>query len=173
MTRRRLIHAAAIAYAVVDVAVLMAPSLMLAATARKGGLPDSHGLDLVAVSAAVGVVHAGIVRRRLTDEARLAERGTDVWIAAFDSLVVLALFVAGLLIIVLGGFAAQHDTLINLGWSLLWLWAGVLLVAIVLAELVGRAVFRWLEEAAHAPWVEEYEDPADAADEQDREVRSG
>lgn len=146
MTLRRA-HLVALLYAVADAAIVMAPSIVLAVTARKGGLPQSHGLDLVAVSAVLGLVHAAVAFVRLTNEALLAARGVDVWIAAFDALVVLALGGTLLLVAVLGAFAEQHAALINRGWSLVWLWIGVQAVAMVLAEVTGRSVFRWLERA--------------------------
>lgn len=148
MRRRSTIRLAAAAYAAIDVAVLMAPSVVLAVEARKGGLSGSHGVDLVLASAAVGAVHAGIAFSRLIDESRAAARRLDVWIAALDALVVLALGATLLLVIVLGGFADQHDVLISQGWSVVWLWIGVLGGAVVLAELSGRFLFRWLERAA-------------------------
>lgn len=148
MTRITFIRLAAVVYAVADLAVLMAPSVVLAVTARKGGLSGGHGLDLVLASVGVGVIHAGIAFSRLTNESRVAARRLDVWIAALDALVVLALGATLLLILLLGGFAAQHDVLVNEGWSVVWLWIGVLLGAVALAELCGRYLFRWLERAA-------------------------
>jgi Kef-type K+ transport system membrane component KefB len=148
VTRRQLNRVAAGVYAVVDVAVLLAPSIVLADAAQKGGLTGAHGIDLVIASAVVGLLHAGVAYRRLVDENRLAARRVDVWIAAVDSLVVLALAATLLLIAVLGGFAAQHAVVVNRGWPVVWLWVGVQLGAVVIAELTGRTVFRWLEAAA-------------------------
>lgn len=146
MTLRRA-HLVALLYALVDAAIVMAPSLVLAFTAHKGGLPQSHGLDLVVASGILGLGHAAVAFVRLTNEALLAARGIDVWIAALDALVVLALGGTLLLLAVLGAFAEQHAALINRGWSLVWLWVGVQVVAMALAELAGRTVFRWLERA--------------------------
>lgn len=123
----------------------MAPSVVLALTARKGGLSGLHGVDLLLGSGIVGTFHAVVAYRRLTDERRIAERAVDAWIAAVDALVVLALGATLLLVGVLGGFADEHAVLINRGWSVVWLWVGVQLVAVLLAEATGRLVFRWLE----------------------------
>ena len=97
-------------------------------------------------SALIGSIHAAIVRSRLRDETRHAHRVVDVWISEFDSLVVLALGATMLLVIVLGGFAEQHAVLVNNGWPVIALWAGVQTVAVVISELTGRVVFWWLEE---------------------------
>lgn len=148
MRRRDAIRLAAGVYAAADVAVIMAPSVVLAVAASKGGLSGSHGVDLVLASAAVGAIHAGIAFSRLIDEGRAAARRLDVWIAALDALVVLALGATLLLVVVLGGFATQHDALVSEGWSVVWLWIGVLVGAVALAELCGRSLFRWLERAA-------------------------
>jgi hypothetical protein len=136
---------AAIAYAVVDAGVIMAPSIVLASSARQGGLPGSHGLDLVVLSAVIGGADALVAWSRLRGETRMAERRVDVWIASIDSLIVLALGVTLLVIAVLGGFAEEHAVIINEGWSVLWLWTGVLLLAVTLSEVAGRLVFSWLE----------------------------
>lgn len=123
----------------------MAPSVVLAATAEKGGVTGLHGVDLVLASLGVGVCHAAVAFSRLLRETRLALRPLEVWIAAFDALVVLSLGATILMVVVLGGFAEQHAVLVNRGWDVVWLWVGVLLVAVALAQLTGRAVFRWLE----------------------------
>lgn len=147
MNRPAVLRVAAASYAAVDLGVLMAPSLVLAFAAHKGGLPDWHGMDLVVASAMVGAVHAAIAFRRLVHEGRTAVRRSDVWIAAADALVVLALGATVLLIVVLGGFANEHAVLVNRGWAVVWLWVGVQVTAIALAEASGRFVFRWLERA--------------------------
>lgn len=155
------VRSAAFAYAAVDLAVIMAPSAALAVAAKKGGLSGSHGVDLLLASAAVGFLHAGVAFRRLTDETRVAARRLDVWIAAFDALVVLALGATLLLVIVLGGFAEQHAVLVNRGWAVVWLWIGVQLTAVAVAEVTGRWVFAWLEggvrsgavSRTHSAWL--------------------
>jgi hypothetical protein len=147
---RTAVRAGAVAYAVADVAVLVAPSVVLALEARKGGISGFHGLDLVVVSGVVGVVHAIVVVRRLLGEVRTAVRPLDVWIAATDSLVVLAIAVNVLLIAVLGGFAEQHAVLVNRGWWVVWLWVGVQGAAVAVAEGTGRVVFAWLERDRRA-----------------------
>lgn len=135
-----------IAFAVVDFLVVIAPSLVLAGTARQGGLPRSNGLDLVAASTLIGAAHAVIVWNRLRDETRHAHRIGDVWISEFDSLVVLAFGATMLVVVVLGGLAEQHAVLVNNGWPVLALWVGVLLTAVLISEVSGRLIFRWLEE---------------------------
>jgi hypothetical protein len=148
MSRRTTHRVGSAVFAAVDFLVVIAPSVVLAVTARQGGLPQSHGFDLVVASALIGAIHAAIVRARLRDETRHAHRVVDVWISAFDSLVVLALGATMLLVIVLGGFAEQHAVMVNNGWPVIWLWSGVQVAAVVISELSGRLLFWWLEERA-------------------------
>lgn len=141
-------HVAAALYGVLDGAVLLAPSVVLALAAHKGGIPGHEGLDLVLASGVIAVGHGVVAARRLVDERRLATRAADAWIAALDALVVLALAATLLLIVVLGGFAEHHGVLVNQGWPVLALWIGIQLGAVALAEVTGRVVFRWLERPA-------------------------
>lgn len=160
MTRPGAASIGAAVLAATDFAVILAPSVVLLVTARQGGLPRSHGRDLLVVSAIIGLVHAKVVLDRLRDEVTHAGRLGDVWIAAFDSLVVLALGATGLLLVILGGFAEQHAALLNEGWPVLLLWVGIQLLAVAIAEVSGRAIFRWLE-----PRGEEEPAPREPADE--------
>ena len=148
VTRRQSHRFGSVAFAIVDFLVVIAPSVVLALTARQGGLPDTQGLDLVGASALIGAVHAVIVWNRLRDDTRHAHRIVDVWISEFDSLVVLALGATMLLVIVLGGFAEQHAALVNNGWPVVALWTGVQITAVAISEVIGRLIFRWLEERA-------------------------
>jgi hypothetical protein len=145
--RRAAGEVAAGAYAFLDVAVIMAPSLVLSTSAYQSGIAGSPSLDLVVASAAVGALHAVVAWTRLRTETRMAARRLDVWIASFDALVVLAVCVTLLMITVLEGFAGEHAILINEGWPVLALWIGVLLLAVALSEATGRLIFRWLERA--------------------------
>lgn len=145
MIARPTATAGAVLLAGLDVAVVVAPAAVLALTARKGGMPTTQGFDLLAASAVVGLVHGRVVWNRLRDEVTHAHRLADVWIAAFDSLVVLALGATLLLLFILGGFAEQHAALLNQGWPILGLWIGIQLLAVAIAELSGRWVFNWLE----------------------------
>ena len=151
--------------AAVDFGVIMAPSVVLVVTANQGGMPNTHGLDLFVASGLVAAVHARVVWGRLRDEVSHAGRVVDVWLAAFDSLVVLALGVTGLLLFILGGFAEQHAALINRGWPVLALWTGILILAVAISEFTGRCIFRWLEPPATTPT-----EPAHAGD--DRQGRA-
>lgn len=144
-------HIAAIAYGAVDAALVVAPAVVLVLDGRGGGAEWRRGLDLVAGSAAVGVLHGTVAARRLWREAAAAARPLDVWIAAGDALVVLGLASTGLLIAVLGGFAGLHTRLAAEGWPVLALWIGVQVVAVAAAEVVGRGVYRWLEAEPPVP----------------------
>ncbi len=148
MIRRAAAEAAAVAYALADVAVIMAPSVVLSSSAYRSGVSGSPGLDLVLASALVGAGHAVIAWARLRSEVRVAARRLDVWIASFDALVVLAVGVTLLMVMILEGFAGEHALLINEGWPVLGLWFGVLLLAVGVSEITGRLLFRWLERSA-------------------------
>ncbi|MCO8128628.1 hypothetical protein NHL50_15560 [Acidimicrobiia bacterium EGI L10123] len=143
--RRQALTVALVAFATLHVVVAAAPAIVLAAVARKGGLTGAHGLDLVAASVVLGALHGSIVWRRLRTERRSGVRFVDAWIAELHALVVLAASVTALLFLVLGGFAPEHAAIVNRGWEVVWLWVGVLVAAIALAELSRSAVLGWLQ----------------------------
>jgi hypothetical protein len=144
--RRRLIDAVAPpAYGLIDFLVVLAPALAVKVASDRGGMGDTDGLDLVIASAILGSLHALVAASRLRSEERTAVRRTDMWIAAVDALVVLALAATVLPVLVLWGFAEENASLANRGYPVVALWAGVQVSAIVLAEATGRVVFWWLE----------------------------
>jgi len=148
MSHRVVDAVAPVVYAVIDFAAIMAPSLFIKVAADRGGMASTVGLDLVAASLAIGVPHAVIAWWRLRSEERMAVRRADIWIAAIDGLVVLALGWTLLLLAVLALFVDEHSALANRGYPVIALWAGLLLVAVALAEGVSRFVFWWLEPHA-------------------------
>jgi hypothetical protein len=164
ITRHMTHRVGSVVFAVIDFLVVIAPAVVLAVTAQQGGLPQSHGLDLVVASALIGAIHAAVVWSRLRDETRHAHRVIDVWISEFDSLVVLALSATMLLFLVLGGFAEQHAVLVNNGWPVIWLWSGVQVTAVVVSEMTGRLLFRWLEERADGDDPDDIDATDDADD---------
>jgi hypothetical protein len=144
--RRALLDAIAPAvYGAVDFLVILAPALVVKVAADRGGMGDTHGLDLVVASAALGTVHAVVAGARLRGEARSALRRGDMWVAAVDALVVLGLAATVLPVVVLWGLADEHASVANHGYPVVALWAGVQAAAIVAAETTGRVVFWWLE----------------------------
>jgi hypothetical protein len=145
VTRHPLERIGVVVYALVDWAVIMAPSLAVKLAADRGGMGTSKGLDLVVASAVIATPHAVIAARRLRAEERSAVWRADIWIASIDSLVVLALATTSLVLTVLVGFAEEHAILAERGFPVVALWAGLQLVAVVLAEAVARFVFWWLE----------------------------
>lgn len=132
-------------YAAVDFAVILAPAAAVKLAADRGGMGDAEGLDLIVASALLGAVHAVFAFRRLRSEERVAVRRADMWLAAVDSLVMLALGATVLLVAVLYGFADEHASVADRGYPVVVLWTGVQLVAVVIAEATGRLVFWWLE----------------------------
>lgn len=132
-------------FAVLDLAVIVAPSLVLAGAAEKGGLAGAHGLDLLVVSTLLGASHAALVWNRLRRQLLPHSRTADVLIATLNATVVLALATTTLLLVVLGGFAPQHAVLVNRGWPVVALWIGMHLSAMALAELTRTQLLRWLD----------------------------
>lgn len=146
MSRRHGLELAGVAvYALVDWLVIMAPALAIEFAGDRGGLGDTEGLDLLGASAVIATVHAIVAARRLRDEERMAVRRADAWIASIDALVVLALGTTLLVLVGLVSFPDEHAALANRGYPVVLLWAGLQIVAVVLAEMTGRLVFRWLE----------------------------
>ena len=144
--RRHLVdHVAPPIYAAVDFAAIMAPALYLKVAADRGGLDDDKGVDLLVASAVIGTAHALLAWWRLRSEERVALRRFDLWIAAVDALVVLALGATLLLIAVLHGFADEHASLADRGYPVVALWVGIQLLAVSAAEATGWFVFWWLE----------------------------
>ena len=144
MSRRSVDVLVAYVYAAVCFAVVLAPAIAVRYTSASLDI-EPAGLDLVIASSIIGGVHAVMAWMRLRCEERTAVRRLDMWIAALNSLVVLALGATLLLMAVLVRFADEHAYMANQGYPVVFLWAGVQLVAVVLAEAVGRFVFWWLE----------------------------
>lgn len=132
-------------YAAVDFAVIIAPAVAVRLAAERGGMGDAEGVDLLVASAVLGTVHAVLAWSRLRSEERIAVRRSDMWIAAMDALVVLALGATILLVVVFYGFADEHASVADRGYPVVVLWTGVQMTAVVIAEVTGRAVFWWLE----------------------------
>jgi hypothetical protein len=132
-------------YAAVDFAVILAPAMAVKLAADRGGMGDAEGVDLIAASTVVGLVHAFFAWKRLQHEEHVAVRRADMWISAVDALAVLALGATVLLLAILYGFADEHASVADRGYPVVVLWTGVQFVAVVIAEVTGRFVFWWLE----------------------------
>ena len=144
--RRQLVDAVAPpVYATVDFLVIVAPAVAVKLAADQGGMGDTEGIDLLVTSTVLGAVHAVVAGARLRSEERTAIRRADMWIAAVDALVVLAIAATILPVVVLWGFADEHASLASSGYPVVALWAGVQTTAVLLAEATGRLVFWWLE----------------------------
>jgi hypothetical protein len=135
----------AVVYAAVDFVVVVFPAVAIKLAADRGGMGDVDGVDLLVASGLLGAVHAVIAGSRLRSEERMAVRRADMWIAAGDALVVLAIAATLLPVTVLWRFADEHASMASRGYPVVALWFGVQLVAVALAELTGRLVFWWLE----------------------------
>ena len=78
-------------YAAFDFIVILVPALTVKLASDRGGMGDAEGVDLIVASTILGIAHAALAWVRLRSEERIAVRRADMWIAAFDSLVVLTL----------------------------------------------------------------------------------
>jgi hypothetical protein len=148
-TRLRAVRAvregAAAVYGAAAAAVVVAPALILDSTATGGGVaPSWQALDLLAVSAVVGLGYGVVCYRRLRRQSTMTRSRPNVWIAAVHALVALALLSSVLLAVVLHELGSMQAPLAGQEWTLLALWGGVQLVAVAVAEGVERGVFRWL-----------------------------
>ncbi len=132
-------------YAAIDFAVIIAPASAVKVAAERGGMGGAHGVDLIVASSVLGAAHAAVAWSRLRLEERTAVRRADMWIAAVDALVVLALGATLLLVAVLYGFSDEHASLARRGYPVVALWIGIQLAAIAAAEVTARVVFWWLE----------------------------
>jgi predicted Co/Zn/Cd cation transporter (cation efflux family) len=132
-------------YAAIDFVVILAPALAVKIAADRGGMGDAEGTDLIVASIVLGTMHAVMAWSRLRHEERTAIRRLDMWIAAVDALVVLALGGALLLVGILYGFADEHASLVDRGYPVVALWTGIQVLAVAAAEVTARAVFWWLE----------------------------
>ena len=135
----------AVAYAAVDFVVILVPAVVLERSADRGGMGDLKGVDLLLASAVLAGVHAAVAGMRLRSEVRMAFRRTDVWIAAADALVVLALGATLLPMVVLWGLPDESASVADRGVPIVVVWVGIQAVAVGVAELTGRFVFWWLE----------------------------
>jgi len=141
----------ALGYAAVDFVVIIFPAVALKLTADHGGMGDLDGIDLLLASGVLACAHAVVAGTRLRSEERMAVRRADMWIAAVDAIVVLALAATLLPMVVLWGFADEHASMAERGYPVVALWFGVQAVAVGLAELTGRIVFWWLEPHPRRP----------------------
>lgn len=132
-------------YAAIDFVVIVTPALAVMVAADQGGMGDADGRELVVASILLGTVHAVVAWARLRSEERIAVRRADMWVAAVDALVVLALAATLLPLAVLYRFADEHASLVDRGYPVVLLWAGLQAVAVVASEVTGRVVFWWLE----------------------------
>jgi len=132
-------------YALLCVAVLLSPAIAVTLSSQRGGMREAADADLVIASGLLGVGLAVLSTVRMRSEEIQAVRRADMWIAAFDSLVVLLFGATVLPLVVLWGFTDEHATMAQRGYPVVALWSGVQVIAIVLAEGVGRFVFWWLE----------------------------
>jgi hypothetical protein len=132
-------------YALLSAGVLLSPAIAVTLSSEHGGMREAADADLLFASGAIGVALAVLSMTRLRSEENTVVRRPDMWIAALDSLVVLMFFATLLPLVVLWGFPDEHATMAQRGYPVVALWAGVQVIAILLAEATGRFVFWWLE----------------------------
>ena len=132
-------------YGAIDFSVIIATTIAVKDAADRGSMGTAEGVDLIVASVALGAVHAVVAWSRLRCEERIAVRRADMWIAAVDALVVLALGATVLLLAILYGFADEHASLADRGYPVVVLWVGIQVLSIAVAETTARLVFWWLE----------------------------
>ncbi|MDK3256066.1 hypothetical protein [Blastococcus capsensis] len=143
--RRTVRESAAALYGLAALGVVVAPALILDSTAAGGGVaPSWQALDLLAVSAVLGLGYGVVCYRRLRRQSTMTRSRPNVWIGAVHAFVALALLSSVLLAVVLHQLGNLQTPLAGQEWTLLALWGGVQLLAIAVAEAVERGVFRWL-----------------------------
>lgn len=136
---------AAALYGLAALGVVVAPALIIDSTATGGGVaPSWQALDLLAVSAVLGLGYGIVGYRRLRRQSTMTRSRPNVWIAAVHALMALALLSSVLLAVVLHALGNMQAPLAGQEWTLLALWGVVQLLAIAVAEAVELAVFRWL-----------------------------
>lgn len=140
MTRRT---AAAAAYGALVVAALAAPGLAFDAATARGGAARAQGIDLILVGVAVGVLYVSFLQRFLRGATPRAEQ-IDRWLSAVHGLVTLALAASLLPAVALHESVRLHARIVDAEWPVLAAWAGVLGLAVGLAEIVRRGSLRWL-----------------------------
>ncbi|MEI2700510.1 MAG: hypothetical protein V9E94_20060 [Microthrixaceae bacterium] len=145
LSRRTVDRVAPPLYGLLSAAFLAAPAIAIKLAAGRSGMRGASDNDLLIASVLLGSVLAVLSATRLRSEEVHAVRRTDMWIAAFDALVVLMLGATVLPLVVLWGFTDEHATMAQRGYPVVALWAGLQVVAIMLAEVTGRVVFWWLE----------------------------
>jgi hypothetical protein len=126
---------------------VIAPAVAVRSEVLNAGV-GSIDDDVLVASALVGAVEMVLAWTRLRSQERTATRRLHVWIASFNALIALALTMPLLLLLVLYLFPDEHASLANRGFPLSALWAGVQVVAVLLAESAARFFFRWLEPQA-------------------------
>lgn len=142
---RLLREVTAVGYALVAAAALVAPAAVLAQAARVGGIaPSLQALDLLMVSALVATGYAFLAWRRLRRQEDEASSQLNVALAAVNGLAVLSVLASLLTIGVLHELGALRAVVADQEWALLLMWAGVQVLAVVVAEAVERRVFNWL-----------------------------
>ena len=136
-------------YALLCVSVIISPAVAIAIGSERGGMRQAADADLLLASGLIGLVLGVLSMMRLRSEERTAVRRPDMWIAAFDALVVLLLAATVLPLVVVWGFPDEHATMAQRGYPVVALWSGIQILAVGLAETTGRIVFWWLEPHEH------------------------
>lgn len=136
--------AAAVGFAALVAAAVVAPALVLDTTTARGGAGRGQDLDLVLVAVLVALPYAAVVQRRLRAASAVRGRAVDAWLADVHGLVVLSLAASGVPAAALHASAGLHARLVDAEWPVLLAWAGMLAAAVLLGEGTRRLSLRWL-----------------------------
>jgi hypothetical protein len=136
--------AGALAFGALVVGAVVAPAVVFDASTARGGASRQAGLDLLVVSAAVGLPYAAFLQDRLRAASGAGEGATDTWLSAVHGLVVLSLAASGLPAAALHASARLHSRVVDAEWPVLLAWAVLLGTAVLLGEGTRRLSLRWL-----------------------------
>lgn len=136
--------AGALAFGALVVGAVVAPAVVLDASTARGGASRQAGLDLLVVSAAVGLPYAAFLADRLRASPPSTGETVDTWLSAVHGLVVLALAASALPAAALHASARLHARVVDAEWPVLLAWAGLVGTAVLLGEGTRRLSLRWL-----------------------------
>lgn len=136
-----------VAFGALVLGAIAAPAVVFDASTASGGAARAAGVDLLLISAVVGLPYAAFLQDRLRTSSSRAEGPVNTWLSAVHGLVVLSLAASALPAGVLHASARLHARLVDAEWPVLLAWAGMLGAAVLLGEGTRRLSLRWLRSA--------------------------
>ena len=134
----------AVAFGALVLGAVAAPAAVFDASTSSGGAARAAGVDLLLVSAAVGLPYAVFLQDRLRAASAQPEGPVNTWLSAVHGLVVLSLAASALPAAALHASARLHARVVDAEWPVLLAWAAMLGAAVLLGEGTRRLSLRWL-----------------------------